>query len=95
MDDALVFIDRNFSVIFIKKILSCNNVSIKDKEQNTESSRANARATLLVNHNLRIKTIFSTKLLKIRSFSEILNAIILIFIPDPLPLSLSQSSILL
>jgi hypothetical protein len=31
-----------------------------------------------INHNLRIKTIFSTKLLKISSFSEKLNAIILI-----------------
>jgi hypothetical protein len=31
-----------------------------------------------INHNLRIKTIFSTKLLKISSFSERLNAIILI-----------------
>jgi hypothetical protein len=37
-----------------------------------------SKGSIAINNNLRIKTIFSTKLLKISSFSERLNAIILI-----------------
>jgi hypothetical protein len=37
-----------------------------------------SKCSTTINNNLRIKTIFSTKLLKISSFSERLNAIILI-----------------
>jgi hypothetical protein len=37
-----------------------------------------SKGSTAINNNMRIKTIFSTKLLKISSFSERLNAIILI-----------------
>jgi len=37
-----------------------------------------SKGSTTINKNLRIKTIFSTKLLRISSFSERLNAIILI-----------------
>jgi hypothetical protein len=42
------FLDRDFIVILIEIFLSCNNVAIKDKEDNIESSRTNAWVTLLV-----------------------------------------------
>src|ERR1041385_2297001 len=47
-----------------------------------------------INKELRIKPKLSTKFIKTWSFNKGLNAIILINLPDSLPLSISQSSVL-
>jgi hypothetical protein len=52
-EDALLWIDWEFSLILTEFYFHLINVYIKVKENNTESSRATARVTLLVGNEGR------------------------------------------